>query len=244
MLNYHSFETFSTQDWPWIRLVFFLQWCPYRCLYCQNPDTISTDKNNFLSKEKILKLAYKQKDYFGKKWWITFSWWECLLQIKELIPVLKLLKQNWFNTCLDTNGFILNDDVKEALRYTDHVLPDIKALNENSHKHITWSSTLAPLKFIRYIDEQWMNYWIRYVVVPWLTDNEIDIIKLWEFIQSLKNFQRIDLLPYHTLALSKRENLWRKYPLKWTPAAKKDNIKKVKEILSKFVNYEKIKPEK
>ena len=237
MLNYHSYETFSTQDWPWIRMVFFLQGCPFRCLYCQNPDTISTDINKRISKEKILKLVYKEKDYI-KDGWITFSGWECLLQIKELIPVLKLLKENWFHTCLDTNWFLLNDDVKEALKYTDHVLPDIKWMTPEIHKKITWTSNMTSLDFIRYIDEQWMNYWIRYVVVPWLTDNEPDIKKLWEFIQSLKNFQKINLLKYHTMAIPKRKELWREYPLQWTPAATEDDIKKVKEILSKHINPE------
>ena len=238
MLNYHSYETFSTQDGPGIRLVFFLQWCPYRCLYCQNPDTISTDKNKEISAEDILKIATKEKEYFWKKWWITFSWWECLLQTKELIPVLKLLKKNWFNTCLDTNWFLLDEEVKELLKYTDHVLPDIKWITTQLHKKITWTSKIASLDFIRYIDEQWMNYWIRYVVVPWLTDNENDIKKLWEYIQTLKNFQKINLLPYHTMALSKRERLWRKYPLQWISAATKDDTNKVKEILSKYINPE------
>ena len=236
MLNYHSYETFSTQDWPWIRMVFFLQWCPFRCLYCQNPDTISTNQNKQLSKEKVLKLVYKEKEYFWKYWWVTFSGWECLLQIKELIPVLKLLKENWINTCLDTNWFLLNDDVKEALKYVDHVLPDIKGITPELHEKVTWTSNMTSLDFIRYIDEKWMNYWIRYVVVPWLTDNETDIKKLWEFIQSLKNFQKINLLKYHTMATPKRKKLWREYPLKWTPAASNDNIKKVKEILSKYIN--------
>lgn len=236
MLNYHSYETFSTQDWPWIRMVFFLQGCPFRCLYCQNPDTISTDTNKKISKEKILKLVYKEKDYFWEDWWVTFSWWECLLQVKELIPILKLLKENWINTCLDTNGFLLNDDVKEALKYTDHVLPDIKWITSKLHKKVTWTSDMTPLEFIRYIDEQWMNYWIRYVVVPWLTDNESDIKKVWEFIQSLKNFQKINLLKYHTMAIPKREKLWRDYPLKWVPTADNKDIQKVKEILMKYIN--------
>lgn len=235
MLNYHSYETFSTQDWPWIRMVFFLQGCPFRCLYCQNPDTISTDKNKHISKEKILKLVYKERDYI-KDGWVTFSGWECLLQIKELIPVLKLLKENWFHTCLDTNAFILNDDVKEALKYVDHVLPDIKWITPELHGKVTWTSNMTSLDFIRYIDEQWMNYWIRYVVVPWLTNNEVDIKKVWEFIQSLKNFQKINLLKYHTMAISKWKELWRKYPLKWTPAATEEDIQKVKKILSKFIN--------
>jgi len=240
MLNYHSYESFSTQDGPWIRMVFFLQWCPFRCLYCQNPDTISTDKNKQISKEKILKLVYKEKEYFWKDWWVTFSWWECLLQIKELIPTLKLLKENWINTCLDTNGFLLNDDVKEALKYTDHVLPDIKGMTPELHKKITWTSNLTPLDFIRYIDEQWMNYRIRYVVVPWLTDNEIDIKNLWKFIQSLKNFQKINLLPYHTMAIEKRKKLWREYPLEWTPAAINDDIQKVKETLKNYIDEKSI----
>jgi len=236
MLNYHSYETFSTQDWPWIRMVFFLQGCPFRCLYCQNPDTITTDENKQISKEKILKLAYKEKEYLWKNWGVTFSWWECLLQVKELIPVLKLLQENWFNTCLDTNWFILNDDVKQALKYTDHVLPDIKWITPQLHEKITWTSNINSLNFIRYIDEQWMNYWIRYVVVPWLTDNESDIKKLWEFIQSLKNFQKINLLKYHTMAISKWEKLWREYPLKDVPAAWDKDIQKVKNILKEYIN--------
>ena len=236
MLNYHSYETFSTQDWPWIRMVFFLQGCPFRCLYCQNPDTISTDENKRISKEKILKLVYKEKEYLWKDGWVTFSWWECLLQVKELIPVLKLLKENWIHTCLDTNWFLLNDDVKEALKYTDHVLPDIKWITPKLHEKVTWTSSLTSLDFIRYIDEQWINYWIRYVVVPWITDNENDIKKLWEYIQTLKNFQKINLLPYHTMALSKREKLWWDYPLKGIPAATKEDIKKVKNILKEYIS--------
>lgn len=236
MLNYHSYETFSTQDWPWIRMVFFLQGCPFRCLYCQNPDTISTDKNKRISKEEILKLVYKEKDYLWENGWVTFSWWECLLQVKELIPVLKLLKENWIHTCLDTNGFLLNNDVKEALRYTDHVLPDIKWITLQLHEKVTWTSNMTSLDFIRYIDAQWMNYWIRYVVVPWLTDNEVDIKKLWDFVHSLKNFQRINLLKYHTMAISKREGLWREYPLKGISAAWDEDIQKVKIILSKYID--------
>jgi pyruvate formate lyase activating enzyme len=235
MLNYHSYETFSTQDGPWIRMVFFLQWCPFRCLYCQNPDTISTDKNKRISKERILRLVYKERDYL-KDWWVTFSGWECLLQAKELTPILKLLKENWFHTCLDTNWFLLNDDVKELLKYTDHVLPDIKALNIEKHKEITWVENLNSLDFIRYIDEQWMNYWIRYVVVPWLTDNEVDIKNLWIFIKTLKNFQKINLLPYHTMALEKWKKLWWDYPLKWIPAATNENIQKVKNILKNYID--------
>ena len=146
------------------------------------------------------------------------------------------MKENWFHTCLDTNAFILNDDVKEALKYVDHVLPDIKWITPKLHEKVTWTSNMTSLDFIRYIDEQWMNYWIRYVVVPWLTDNEIDIKNLWEFIKTLKHFTKINLLPYHTMALEKREQLWWDYPLKWVPAATKEDIQKVKDILKEYID--------
>ena len=124
----------------------------------------------------------------------------------------------------------------ELLKYTDHILPDIKALNIEKHKEITWVENLNSLDFIRYIDEQWMNYWIRYVVVPWLTDNEVDIKNLWNFIKTLKNFQKINLLPYHTMALEKWKKLWWDYPLKWIPAATNENIQKVKNILKNYID--------
>lgn len=236
MLNYHSYETFSTQDWPWIRLVFFLQWCPFRCLYCQNPDTISSDKNKYISAEEILKITLREKEFFWRKWWVTFSGWECLLQAKELTEVLKLLKENWIHTCLDTNWFRLDNKVKELLKYTDHILPDVKTINPELHKKLTWMNNQTSLDFIRYIDGEWKDYWIRYVVVPGLTDKEEDLNKMWEFLASLKNFQRLDLLPYHTLALSKWEKLWRDYPLQWTPTAKPNDTDKVKELLWKYID--------
>lgn len=236
MLNYHSYETFSTQDWPGIRLIFFLQWCPFRCLYCQNPDTISTDANKQISGEEILEIANRERTFFGKKWWVTFSGGECLLQAKELLPVLKLLKENWINTCLDTNWYCLNDDVKEVLKYADTVMPDIKSMNPELHKKITWIDNKWPLEFIRYLDNEWKNYWIRYVLVPWLTDKEEDLEELWRFLASLKHFVRLDLLPYHTLALHKWEKLGWDYPLKDTPVANYTHTDKAKEILGKFVD--------
>ena len=81
-----------------------------------------------------------------------------------------------------------------------------------------------------------MNYRIRYVVVPWLTDNEVDIKNLWEFIKTLKHFTKINLLPYHTMALEKWEQLWWDYPLKWVPAATKEDIQKVTNILKEYID--------
>jgi pyruvate formate lyase activating enzyme len=83
-----------------------------------------------------------------------------------LLPTLKLLQENGFNTCIDTNGYLLTDEVKACLRYTDYVLPDIKQLNPEKHQQLTGLDNQHPLDFVRYLDSQQKMYRIRYVVVP------------------------------------------------------------------------------
>ena len=109
----------------------------FRCLYCQNPDTIPIEDKKLMTAQDILALALKQKEYFGEIGGVTFSGGEPLRQAKGLAPVLKLLQENGVHTCLDTNGFLLTDEVKECLKYTDHVLPDLKQADSEKHKALT-----------------------------------------------------------------------------------------------------------
>lgn len=237
-LKIHSYETFATQDWPWIRLVIFLQGCQFRCLYCQNPDTLPIELGETgkeMTAEEILELAMKEKEYFWDTGWVTFSGGEPLLQAKQLKEVLKLLQENGFHTCIDTNGWIWNEDVKECLKYTNHVLPDIKQINQNRHKNLTWNDNQNSLSFVQYLDEEKKNYRVRYVVVPWYTDNEEDIRGLGEFLKELKNLQRIELLPYHNLWVSKWEKLGIAYPLEGVHASDIKELDKVKNILEEYV---------
>ena len=97
------------------------------------------------------------------------------MQAKELAPVLKLLQEQGFHTCLDTNGYLLTDEVKECLKYANHVLPDLKQMHPEKHKTLTGMDNEAPIHFVKYLDEQQKNYWIRYVVVSGHTDEEEDI---------------------------------------------------------------------
>ncbi len=138
---------------------------------------------------------------------MTFSGGEPLLQAKALVPVLKLLQEHGITTCLDTNASLLTDDVKECLRYTDFVLPDIKHINAEAHKKLTEQDNQTPLAFIRYLDTENKKYWIRYVVVPGYTDGEEDIRRLGEFLTTLTSFQSIELLPFHNLGKHKRDQL-------------------------------------
>ncbi|GHW02877.1 pyruvate formate-lyase-activating enzyme [candidate division SR1 bacterium] len=238
-LRVHSYETFATQDGPGIRLVIFLQGCQFRCLYCQNPDTLPIqlgEDGKEMTAEDILALAVKEKEYFGDNGGITFSGGEPLLQAKDLKDVLKLLQKNGFHTCIDTNGGIRNDDVAECIQLANHILPDIKQINSQKHKNLTGNDNQLSLSFIKKLDDMQKNYRIRYVVVPELTDTEQDIKKLGEFLQTLPNLQRIELLPYHNLGISKREKLGIKYPLEGTHASTSTELDQVKSRLTEYTD--------
>ena len=149
MIRVHSFESMGTHDGPGLRLVVFVQGCRFNCLYCANPDTISTMGGKDTSIEEIVEMAKSQKSFFGKKGGVTVSGGEPTLQAAELTKLFKALKEEGINTCLDTNGNNMNDEVRELLKYTDIVLLDIKHMDPEQHKYITGRSNDNTLKFAR-----------------------------------------------------------------------------------------------
>lgn len=136
MIRVHSYESLGTYDGPGIRLVVFLQGCNFRCLYCANPDTIDAKgESKETTPEEILKMAVSQKPFFGKKGGITFSGGEPTFQAKALVPLFRMLKEAGIHICVDTNGGIWNEDVKELLSLADLVLLDVKSSMTNVIKH-------------------------------------------------------------------------------------------------------------
>ena len=134
MIKVHSYESMGTYDGPGLRLVVFLQGCPFRCLYCANPDTISFDGGKPTEIEDIVRMAVNQKPFFGKKGGVTFSGGEPTSQAKELLPLVKRLHEEGINVCIDTNGGVWNPAVEELLKMTDLVLLDCKQFNDSRHE--------------------------------------------------------------------------------------------------------------
>ncbi|MEI8143263.1 MAG: radical SAM protein [Candidatus Berkelbacteria bacterium] len=149
MINIHSVETFGTHEGPGIRFVIFVQGCNFKCLYCHNPDSQSLTGSQKLSAEGLIEMIEKDLPYFGDKGGVTVSGGEPLLQAKEIGKLFKKLKphpaspskgegqKRNIHTALDTNGSVLNDEVKELLRYTDLVLLDIKHIDPVWHEKVT-----------------------------------------------------------------------------------------------------------
>lgn len=234
MIQVHSYESMGTFDGPGLRLVVFLQGCPFRCLYCANPDTIDVKGGTPTPPEEILQMAISQKAFFGKKGGITFSGGEPTLQAEALIPLFKDLKANGIHICLDSNGGILNEKVKELLNLTDLVLLDIKEFNPERHQNLTGCSNVQTLRTTAWLEENERPFWLRYVLVPGYSDFEEDIRNLGEHLGHYKSIQRVEILPYHRLGVHKYEAMNWEYKLKGVKENTPEQLQQAERLFKEY----------
>lgn len=237
MINVHSYESMGTFDGPGLRLVVFLQGCPFRCLYCANPDTIDVKGGTPTPPQEILQMAVSQKAFFGKKGGITFSGGEPTMQAEALIPLFKELKANGIHICVDTNGGIWNNKVEELFSLTDLVLLDIKEFNPERHKQLTGCSNAQTLKTAAWLEEHKRPFWMRYVLVPGHSDYEEDIRKLGEYLGKYQSIQRVEILPYHRLGVHKYEAMGWEYKLKEVKENSPEQLERAEKLFKEYFNY-------
>ena len=230
----HSTESFGTVDGPGIRFVIFLQGCHLQCKYCHNRDTWDMNGGEYKSVDEIVEKIKRYKNYIiPSGGGVTVTGGEPLLQVKFLIELFKKLKQEGIHTCIDTSGMVeLTDDIKHVLRYTDLVLLDIKHIDEEKCKELVGFSNKKELKFARYLSDNNIKMWIRQVLVPGYTDDEVDLIKLRDFIKTLKTVERIQILPYHSMGKYKWKKLGLEYPLENIREAKQEDVERARRILN------------
>ena len=230
-----SFETFSTLDGPGIRTVVFLNGCKLRCLFCHNPEMWNLKEKNFTPEEVVQKIL-RNKPYFKNGGGVTFSGGEPLLQIDFLIETCKLLKHENIHIALDTAGVGLGN-YDEILSLVDLVIFDIKALDDVNYMEMTRNKISESLKFLECCQKHNKKMWIRQVIVPGINDSESYIDALASFIKKLKNIEKIELLPFHTMAYEKYKKLNLDNPLKDKVNMDKEKCNKLEKILlSKIEN--------
>ncbi|HCW54432.1 MAG TPA: pyruvate formate lyase-activating protein [Clostridium sp.] len=229
----HSIETMGLVDGPGIRVVVFFQGCALRCKYCHNPDTWAQSGGEEYTPEELVKKLERFKSYFSTSGGgVTFSGGEPLRQPEFLLEVLKLCKEKGIHTCIDTSGYGFGE-YNEILKYTDLVLFDIKHYTKEGYKNITLREIDESLNFIEAMKRNNTKMWIRHVVVPGLTDSEEHLRGLKEFIDTIPNVEKVELLPYHLLGANKYEIMKINYPLDGVNAMDKDLCKKYeKEIFN------------
>ena len=228
----HSFESLGAVDGPGVRFVVFMQGCSLKCKYCQNRDTWNLKGGTTYSSDEIVEKILRYKNYIMPNGGVTISGGEPLLQTKFLIELFTKLKKYNIHTCIDTSGSVaLTAEIKELIDLTDLFLLDIKCINDEKAINLTGVSNKKELEFAKYLSSIHKPMWIRQVLVPGYTDDEQDLIKLREFISTLKFVEKVEVLPYHDLGKFKWEQLGEVYPLENVRTANNDNVKRAKEIL-------------
>ena len=232
-----SIESFGLVDGPGIRTVVFLSGCKLRCKYCHNPEMWKMGKENYTAgalAEKIL----RNKPYFRRnQGGVTFSGGEPLLQSEFLIEVCKILKKEKIHIALDTAG-VGNGNYEELFSYIDLVIFDIKHVTREGYQELTGSNIDSSLQFIESLNESGVPVWIRQVIVPGVMDNDSYLEKLATILKDIKNIEKIEFLPYHTMGKGKYKKLGISYDYE---DLEEMNPEKCEELYQRFmeVYYEK-----
>lgn len=224
----HSIETLGALDGPGIRVIVYLQGCPLRCAYCHNPDTWEFSQGEEISVDELVGKILRYKHYFSINGGVTFSGGEPLMQGEFLLECLKKCKENGINTALDTSG-VGTGNYAEILEYVDLVILDIKHENSRIYKEITGIEMDKYNEFKEAVIKAKQKVWLKHVVVPNLTDSHEHICGLKNEIFSFNNIEKIELLPYHTMGISKYEQMGIPYPLEGYEEMTQEEVNKLQE---------------
>lgn len=187
-----------------------------------------------MSSEEIIELLKKQKPYFKDTGGLTVSGGESLLQRKALLDLFTKAKKLGFNTTLDTNGSILDDDTKKLLEVTDLVLLDVKHIDPVWHQTVTSASNEPTLRFAKYLKEINKSMWLRYVLVPGYTNQKEFLEKWGAHFKDYKNIDRVEILPFHTYGFYKYKELGIENPLSDCPVPTEKEIQEALTIFEKY----------
>ena len=224
----HSFTTGSAVDGPGMRVVAWLSGCQWRCLYCHNPDTWSLTNGTPVplprAIEELRKYRHGLKVMSGG---LTVSGGEPLMQDRFAIRLFAAAQEMGVHTALDTNGSLgarLSDD---ELKKIDLVLLDIKTWDRERHRHLTGKDVGPTLDFARRLAARKRPCWLRFVLVPGLTDDPEDISQIARFTAGLGNFERVDVLPFHQMGRFKWKELGLNYTLENTEPPSHELVQRV-----------------
>lgn len=231
----HSIETCGTVDGPGIRYVIFTQGCPLRCLYCHNPDCRHPEEGKEVTVDELITDIQKYQSYMNfSGGGVTVTGGEPFIQPEFITQIFRRCQELGIHTALDTSGYVKLATAKPVLDYVDLVLLDIKSFDQQIYHQVTQVSVEPTLNFARYLSETNQPAWIRFVLVPNLTDLSANIKGLAQFISQLKNIERVEVLPFHKMGEYKWKQLGYEYQLEDTPAASPELVAKAKSIFQEY----------
>ncbi|EKB53724.1 pyruvate formate-lyase-activating protein [Falseniella ignava] len=233
----HSTESFASVDGPGIRFLAFMQGCRMRCQFCHNPDTWKLTGGKEYTPQQLFDEAIKYRSFWGNNGGVTVSGGEPLLQPEFILEYFKLCKAQGIHTTIDTCGAPFTHEepffsvFEELMEYTDLLLYDIKHIDPKGHLKLTGHSNQPILEMARYLSNIKKPIWVRHVLVPYRTDYDEYLQRLSDFIQTLDNVHKVEILPYHKLGVYKYEALGIRYPLEGIEPPTADRVENARRIL-------------
>ncbi|WGP13205.1 pyruvate formate-lyase-activating protein [Streptomyces sp. SH5] len=214
----HSWDLSTGVDGPGTRFVLFVSGCPLRCLYCANPDTWHMRDGREATVDEVMAEIGPYGGFITTAGGgVTVTGGEPLLQPAFTAAVLRRCKEAGLHTALDTSGLLGARASDELLADTDLVLLDIKSFDSTTYRKLTGGALAPTLGFVTRLEALGKRVWIRYVLVPGWTDDEIAVDGLAAFLSGLGCVDRVDVLPFHKLGAAKYVALDIPFPLRDTP---------------------------
>ena len=228
----HSVETGGAVDGPGVRFVFFMAGCLFRCLYCHNPDTWKLHNGRRVDVDAMVAEVRPYTGFLKFAGGVTFSGGEPLMQAEFLGTVMRRIKADLgLHIALDTQGFLhggLEDDWFDPV---DLVMLDIKHIDPERYERLTAQPLQPTLDFAERLARLRKPTWIRYVLVPGLTDDADDVARMADYVAALgKIVERVEVLPFHQMGASKWSELNMAYELADTPTPTSEDTEAARDI--------------
>jgi pyruvate formate lyase activating enzyme len=224
----HSYETGSSVDGPGIRITLFLSGCPLQCQYCHNPDTWKLKHGTKLTLERVVKrLGHFAPALRAMKGGLTISGGEVLLQAAFSRRILGAAKSMGLHTAIQTSGFLGTRATDDYLKNLDLVILDIKSGDPETYRRVTKQDLAPTLRFAERLSEMGKPVWVRFTLVPGLTDEPANVEAVAKFVAPMKNVEWVEVLPFHQLGAFKWTALGMDYTLSDTPPAPPELVARV-----------------
>jgi len=227
----HSWELVTAVDGPGTRMTTFLAGCPLRCLYCHNPDTMAANRGVPVLADDLMARITRYRGVFrATGGGITLSGGEVLQQPAFAGRILRAAKRLGIHTAIDTSGFLGRNADDELLADVDLVLLDVKAGDEPTYHRVTGRRLQPTLDFGRRLDTLGIETWIRFVLVPGLTDNPATIEPIADYAASLGCVSRVEVLPFHQMGRDKWAEIGMSYELDGTEPPSAELVESTRQI--------------
>ncbi|PFG32967.1 pyruvate formate-lyase-activating protein [Sanguibacter antarcticus] len=227
----HSWELVTAVDGPGTRMTVFFSGCPLRCLYCHNPDTMQMKNGETITSEELLRRILRYKPVFTSTGGgLTISGGEVLMQPTFAATILAGAKAAGIHTTIDTSGYLGAACTDEMLETIDLVLLDVKSGDPDTYKKVTGRDLQPTLDFGRRIADKGIEIWVRFVLVPGLTDDTANIEAVADYAATLPTVTRLEVLPFHQMGRDKWASLGMRYELEDTPPPTNEETEQVRDI--------------